>query len=110
MIMHTFRSVNFASLLLAIFCAWTAASRLNALHPAQTSVQQAPRYSLGIPSVDEVPLDAIPPAPAPTRRAPAAPPPQAKSPEESVAYENFLKEQRPDERIRLVEDFLLQYP
>lgn len=36
--------------------------------------------------------------------------PAAKSPEESAAYVKFLREQNPDEQIRLVEDFLLQYP
>ena len=34
----------------------------------------------------------------------------AKSPEESAAYEKFMVEQDPDAQIRLVEDFLLQYP
>jgi tetratricopeptide (TPR) repeat protein len=34
----------------------------------------------------------------------------AQSPEESAAYEGFMREQDPDEQIRLVEDFLLRYP
>ena len=36
--------------------------------------------------------------------------PQAKTPEEAAAYQALLGEQKPDERIHLVEDFLLQYP
>ena len=45
------------------------------------------------------------PAQPPSRR-----PPMAKSPEESAAYEKFMREQNPDQQVRLVEDFLLQYP
>ncbi|MBI1954978.1 MAG: hypothetical protein HYS38_01130 [Acidobacteria bacterium] len=37
-------------------------------------------------------------------------PPRAKSPEELGAYQKFMQAQGPDERIRLLEDFLLQYP
>jgi tetratricopeptide (TPR) repeat protein len=70
----------------------------------------APRYSLSIPSFDEIPLDVIPPAPAPVKRQPPKPAPVAKSPEEQAAYDKIGKEQRPDERIKLVEDFLLAYP
>lgn len=47
-------------------------------------------------------------------QAPAAPaeksPPRAKSQEELDAYQKFMREQNPDEQIRLIEDFLLQYP
>ena len=70
----------------------------------------APRYSLSIPSIDEIPLDAIPPAPAPVKRQPPKPAPVAKSPEEQAAFDKIAKEQRPDARIKLVEDFLLEYP
>ena len=58
---------------------------------------------------------ATPPAPA---AAPAAPPesasppvrqPKAKSQEEFAAYLKFMREPKPDEQIRLIEDFLLQY-
>ncbi|MBI3935272.1 MAG: hypothetical protein HY316_11335 [Acidobacteria bacterium] len=35
---------------------------------------------------------------------------QAKTPEESAAYQAFIEATRPEDRIRLVEDFLLQYP
>jgi tetratricopeptide (TPR) repeat protein len=38
------------------------------------------------------------------------PQPKAKTPEEAAAYQKFMAEQMPDEQIRLVEDFLLQYP
>jgi tetratricopeptide (TPR) repeat protein len=70
----------------------------------------APRYSIGVPSFDEIPADAIPPAPAPTKRKPAKPAPLPKSPEEAAAFEKISSEQRPDQRIKLVEDFLLAYP
>ncbi|MSO20118.1 MAG: hypothetical protein EXQ56_06575 [Acidobacteria bacterium] len=92
------------------FVCMIAAACMALLQTPLLIAQQAPRYSLGIPSMDEIPAEAIPPAPAPVRRAPPAPSPQAKSPEETAAYEKFVKEQRADERIRLVEDFLLQYP
>jgi tetratricopeptide (TPR) repeat protein len=36
--------------------------------------------------------------------------PQAQSPEESAAYEKFRTEQQPAGKIRLIEDFLLQFP
>ena len=64
----------------------------------------------------EVPQPAAPPvAPAPEPAAAVAPRPerrrpQAKTPEEAAAYQAFLAEQNPDQRIRLVEDFLLFYP
>ncbi|HWP84704.1 MAG TPA: hypothetical protein VNN17_05910 [Terriglobia bacterium] len=64
----------------------------------------------------QTPAPAGAPAPAPPAMASAdtAPPgtrrPQAKTPEEAAAYQAFLDEKRPEERIRLVEDFLLQYP
>ena len=75
--------------------------------PAQ---QAAPQYSISVPSFDEIPADAIPPAPAPAKRQPAKPAPVAKSPEEAAAFEKIGSEQRPDQRIKLVEDFLLAYP
>jgi tetratricopeptide (TPR) repeat protein len=37
-------------------------------------------------------------------------PPSAKSQEELDAYQKFMREQNPDEQVRLIEDFLLQYP
>lgn len=43
---------------------------------------------------------------APPRRAAPAP----KTPEEAAAYQAFLNESKPEERIRRVEDFLLQFP
>ena len=36
--------------------------------------------------------------------------PRAKTQEELDAYQKFMSEQKPDEQIRLIEDFLLQYP
>ncbi|MBI4465111.1 MAG: hypothetical protein HY647_10440 [Acidobacteria bacterium] len=42
--------------------------------------------------------------------APPKEPPKAKSQEEFEAYQKFMQTQDPDERIRAVEDFLLQYP
>jgi tetratricopeptide (TPR) repeat protein len=72
--------------------------------------QTAPRYSLSIPSFDEISPDAIPRAPAPSKRQPAKPAPVPKSPEEAAAFDKIVKEQKPDERIQLVEDFLLAYP
>lgn len=106
-IMNTFRSLYSVGLIVAGIA---TLSMFASAQAPQTPSQQAPRYSLGIPSIDEIPPEAIPPAPAPVRRAPPVPAPQAKSPEETAAYEKFVKEQRADERIRLVEDFLLQYP
>ena len=38
------------------------------------------------------------------------PVPEARSQEEFAAYQQFMQEQDPDEQIRLVEDFLLEYP
>jgi tetratricopeptide (TPR) repeat protein len=76
---------------------------------AQQPAAQQP-YSIGVPSFDEVPVDAIPPAPPPVKRAPPKPAPAAKSPEEQAAFDKIVKEQRPDERIKLVEDFLLSHP
>ncbi|MBI2819927.1 MAG: hypothetical protein HYX73_08105 [Acidobacteria bacterium] len=64
----------------------------------------------------EAPPPATPPvAPAPEPASAAAPQPgrmqpQAKTPEEAAALQAFLAEQNPDQRIRLVEDFLLSYP
>lgn len=37
-------------------------------------------------------------------------PPRAKSQEELEAYQKFLREQNSDQQIKLIEDFLLQYP
>lgn len=37
-------------------------------------------------------------------------PPRAKSQEELDAYQKFMGEQNPDQQIKLIEDFLLQYP
>lgn len=57
--------------------------------------------------------EAPPVAPAPEPASVAAPQPrrpQAKTPEEAAAFQAFLAEQNPDQRIRLVEDFLLSYP
>lgn len=36
--------------------------------------------------------------------------PAAKSPEEFEAFQKFIREPNPEEQLRLVEDFLLQYP
>lgn len=72
--------------------------------------QAAPRYSPGVPSFDEIPVEAIPPAPVPVKRDPPKPAPVAKSSEEQAAFDKVSQEQRPDERIQLVEDFLLVYP
>lgn len=44
-----------------------------------------------------------PPAPAASRQ------PKAKTQEEFAAYQKFMRERNPDEQIRLIEDFLLQY-
>jgi tetratricopeptide (TPR) repeat protein len=38
------------------------------------------------------------------------PQPRPQTPEESAAYEKFRAEQRPEEKVRLIEDFLLQFP
>ena len=38
------------------------------------------------------------------------PEPEAKSQAEFAAYQKFMQEQNPDEQVRLVEDFLLEYP
>ncbi len=50
----------------------------------------------------------------PGTSAPAAPAgrkqPRAKSQEEFAAYQKFMQERTPEEQIRLLEDFLLQYP
>ena len=58
------------------------------LMTGQALAQQpaAPRYSLGQPSFDEIPADAIPPAPAPHKRQPPKPAPVAKSPEIGRAH------------------------
>ena len=64
----------------------------------------------------EAPQPATPPvAPAPEPASAAAPrrgwtQPKAKTPEEEAAYQAISGEQNPDQRIRLVEDFLLFYP
>ena len=50
------------------------------------------------------------PAPAPAPTPPPSKQPRAKSQEEFQAYQKFVREQNPDEQIRLLEDFLLQYP
>ena len=48
---------------------------------------------------------------APASSTPAAPrQPRAKTEEEFAAYQRFIRETKPDEQIRIVEDFLLQYP
>jgi tetratricopeptide (TPR) repeat protein len=48
---------------------------------------------------------------APASSSPAAPrQPRAKTEEEFSAYQRFIRETNPDEQIRIVEDFLLQYP
>ena len=63
-------------------------------------------------------LQETPATPPATAAAPAAPPesasppvrqPKAKSQEEFAAYLKFMREPKPDEQIRLIEDFLLQY-
>lgn len=77
--------------------------------PPPPLLQSAP-YAGSVATPDEVPVSAIPAAPAPVRRPPPPAAPRAKSPEESAAYEKFLRERSADERIRLAEDFLLQYP
>ncbi|MBI4459501.1 MAG: hypothetical protein HY648_05535 [Acidobacteria bacterium] len=58
----------------------------------------------------EDPTKEVQSAPAAETAPPQNEPPRAKSPEELEAYEKFTQAQDPDERIRLVEDFLLQYP
>jgi tetratricopeptide (TPR) repeat protein len=65
-------------------------------------------------------MAAAPQAATAPRQAPAASPPpagsqskaqpKAKSQEEFQAFQKFMQAQNPDEQIRLVEDFLLQYP
>lgn len=50
-----------------------------------------------------------PAAPAATAPAPARQP-RAKTEQEFAAYQRFIRETNPDEQIRLIEDFLLQYP
>ena len=48
---------------------------------------------------------------APPAAAPAAPrQPRARTEEEFTAYQRFIRETNADEQIRIVEDFLLQYP
>ena len=48
---------------------------------------------------------------APATSSPAGPrQPRAKTEEEFAAYQRFIRETKPDEQIRIVEDFLLQYP
>ena len=50
-------------------------------------------------------------ASAPPASAPAAPrQPRAKTEEEFTAYQRFIRETNADEQIRIVEEFLLQYP
>ena len=69
---------------------------------------------LGI--AQETPPPARPPsAPGPETPINSAPQPgrvrpQAQTPEEAAAYQAFLDQRDPDQRIRLVEDFLLAYP
>ena len=55
---------------------------------------------------------APPPQAAPTQAQEGGPPPvpEAKLQEEFAAYQQFMQEQGPDEQIRMVEDFLLEYP
>ncbi|MCH7979654.1 MAG: hypothetical protein IH935_11860 [Acidobacteria bacterium] len=55
---------------------------------------------------------APPPQAAPTQAQEEGPPPvpEAKLQEEFAAYQQFMQEQGPDEQIRMVEDFLLEYP
>ena len=55
---------------------------------------------------------APPPQAAPTQAQEGVPPPvpEAKLQEEFAAYQQFMQEQDPDEQIRMVEDFLLEYP
>ena len=50
------------------------------------------------------------PAPPPASAPPPVRQPKAKSQEEFAAYQKFMREPKPDEQIRLIEDFLLQYP
>lgn len=54
--------------------------------------------------------EAPPPPAASAPVPPAVRQPKAKSQEEFAAYQKFMREKNPDEQIRLIEDFLLQYP
>lgn len=68
------------------------------------------------------PKPAAPATPAPAQQTPPQPgaaapqqtlekrAPRAKSQEELDAYQKFMREQNPDQQIKLIEDFLLQYP
>ena len=55
----------------------------------------------GTPATNQTPSSA---APAEKKQ------PRAKTQEELDAYQKFMSEQKPDEQIRLIEDFLLKYP
>lgn len=68
----------------------------------------------GMVVLSSIPASAAAPPPqaaAPQAQEEGPPPvPEAKLQEEFAAYQQFMQEQGPDEQIRMVEDFLLEYP
>jgi hypothetical protein len=82
--------------------------------PAPATPPAPPAPSQQSPAGRSQPGQEPPGAVSQGQQPPSAPdqkkPPRAKSQEELDAYQKFMREQNPDEQIKLIEDFLLNYP